>query len=67
MDEAMPTQTQYEAIEAALYGPYLIPKEVVFYATYKENDNYWGKIGKHYFCYQYGWQPEEATEPTTEK
>ena len=60
MDEAKPTQTQYEAIEAALYGPYLIPKEVVFYATYKENDNYWGKIGKHYFCYQYGWTGEDS-------
>ncbi len=65
MDEAQTTQTQYEAIERALYGPYLIPKEVVFYATYKENDNYWGKVGKHYFCYQYDWKPEEATEPTT--
>ena len=60
MDEAQPTQTQYEAIEAALYGPYLLPEEVVFYATYKENTNYWGQIGKHYFCYQYGWKGEDA-------
>lgn len=60
MDEAQPTQTQYEAIDAALYGPYLLPKEVVFYATYKENTNYWGQIGKHYFCYQYGWTGEDS-------
>ena len=66
MDEASPTQTQYEAIEAALYGPYVLPKEVVFYAKYKENDKFWGKIGNHYFCYQYNWKPEaEETEPET--
>jgi len=67
MDEAQTTQTQFEAIEAALYGPYVVPEEVVFYATYKENDNYWGKIGDHYFCYQYNWNPEaEETVPETE-
>lgn len=63
MDEAQTTQTQFEAIEAALYGPYILPKEVVFYATYKENDNFWGKIGNHYFCYQYTWKPETAEVP----
>lgn len=65
MDEAQTTQTQFEAIEAAMYGPYILPKEVVFYATYKENDNFWGKIGQHYFCYQYDWKPE-AEETVTE-
>ncbi len=67
MDEAQATQTQYEAIEAALYGPYILPKDVVFYATYKENDNFWGKIGDHCFCYQYNWKPEtEETVAETE-
>ena len=54
--EATPTQTQYEAIERALNGPYLLPAEVVFYAKYKENKNFWGKIGNHYFCYGYDWK-----------
>ena len=64
--DAEPTQTQYEAIEAALNGPYILPMEVVFYAKYKENKNFWGQIGKHYFCYQYGYKPDatEATEET---
>ena len=64
MNEAKPTQTQYEAIEAALNGPYILPKEVVFYAKFKVNDNYWGKIGAHYFCYQYNWKPAEVVEET---
>ena len=66
MDEAAPTQTQYEAIEAALNGPYVLPEEVVFYAKFKVNDNFWGKIGNHYFCYQYNWKPvaEEAAAET---
>lgn len=50
---ADPTHTQYEAIDRALNGPYVLPKEVTFFATYKVNDNFWGKIGNHYFCYQY--------------
>lgn len=58
MDEAEPTQTQYEAIEAAMYGPYILPEDVVFYATYKVNDNVWGEIGGHYFCYQWNWTEE---------
>lgn len=64
MDKAEPTQTQYEAIDAALYGPYILPKDVVFYALFKENDNFWGKIGDHFFCYQWNWTPEsEETTP----
>lgn len=67
MDKAEPTQTQYEAIEAALNGPYILPKDVVFYALFKENDNFWGKIGEHYFCYQWNWSPETGeTIPETE-
>lgn len=50
---AEPTHTQYEAIDRAFSGPYVLPADVVFFATYKVNDNTWGKIGNHYFCYQY--------------
>lgn len=65
MHEAGATQTQYEAIEAALNGPYILPIDVVFYAKFKVNDNFWGQIGQHYFCYQYNWVPEEeAVEET---
>jgi hypothetical protein len=53
---ATPTQTQYEAIENALKGPYILPMEVIFYAKFKENRNFWGQIGDHYFCYGYDWK-----------
>lgn len=51
---AKPTHVQYEAIERALYGPYILPMDVVFFATFRMNDNVWGDIGNHTFCY--GWQ-----------
>lgn len=54
--EAEPTQTQYEAVERALYGPYILPMEVTHFATYPVNKDVWGTIGNHIFCYQ--WRPE---------
>lgn len=62
LEDAEPTQTQYEAVEQALSGPYVLPKDVVFFATYAVNKNVWGKIGGHTFCYQWGMDPEEADE-----
>lgn len=53
LDDAEPYQTQYEAVEQALNGPYVLPEDVVFFATYSVNDNVWGKIGGHTFCYQW--------------
>lgn len=53
LGEAEPDYTQYKAIEQALYGPYVLPEDVVFFATYKVNDHYWGMIGSHYFCRGY--------------
>ena len=50
---AKPTHIQYKAIERALYGPYVLPKEVVFFASYPVNDDVWGTIGNHTFCYQW--------------
>ena len=51
LDEAEPFQAQYEAIENAIYGPYVLPKDVVYFATTPTNDNIWGQIGGHCFCY----------------
>lgn len=52
LDKATPTQAQYNAIEKAIYGPYLLPEDVVYFATYKTNENVWGTIGGHIFCYE---------------
>lgn len=51
LEDAAPGQAQFEAIEAAIYGPYVLPEDVVFFATYKTNENVWGQIGGHIFCY----------------
>ncbi len=56
LKDAEPTQTQYEAVENALYGPYILPMDVTHFATYAVNDYVWGKIGGHIFCHQ--WSPE---------
>lgn len=53
LDEAEPGQAQYEAVERAIYGPYILPEDVVFFATYRTNENVWGQIGGHIFCYQW--------------
>ncbi len=48
---AEPTHIQYEAIDRALNGPYVLPLGVYYFGTYKTNDNVWGTIGAHTFCY----------------
>jgi spore germination cell wall hydrolase CwlJ-like protein len=52
---AEPWQEQYDAINAALYGPSILPEDVVFFSRDGENDKVWGTIGGHVFCYQYDW------------
>lgn len=52
LEDAEPTNVQYEAVERALEGPYVLPIDVVFFATYPVNKNVWGEIGGHIFCYQ---------------
>lgn len=52
LEDAEPYQAQYDAIEAALYGPYVLPTDVFYFATTPTNDNIWGKIGGHIFCYR---------------
>ncbi len=48
---AKPTHIQYEAIDRALNGPYVLPIGVVFFGTYQTNENVWGTIGNHTFCF----------------
>ncbi len=53
LKDADPYQAQYEAIERAIYGPYILPEDVVHFATFPTNENVWGQIGGHIFCYEY--------------
>lgn len=52
LEDAEPYQAQYDAIERAIYGPYVLPEDVVHFATFRTNNNVWGQIGGHIFCYQ---------------
>ena len=62
LDDAEPYQAQYDAIERAIYGPYVLPEDVVHFATFRTNDNVWGKIGGHIFC-----DSEDRVPPATEE
>lgn len=53
LKDAEPYQAQYDAIDRAIHGPYILPEDVVHFATFRTNDNVWGQIGGHIFCYQY--------------
>ena len=56
LPKAEPSQAQYDAIDAALYGPSILPADVVFFSQNGENDRVWGEIGGHVFCYAYDWE-----------
>lgn len=56
IDEATPSQAQYDAIDGALYGDTILPPDVVFFSRGGENDRVWGQIGDHVFCYAYVWE-----------
>lgn len=51
LKDAEPSQAQYEAIEKAIYGPYVLPEDVVYFARHATNNSVWGRIGGHIFCY----------------
>lgn len=51
LKDAEAWQAQYDAVEAALYGPNILPMDVYYFATEEPNPNVWGQIGGHIFCY----------------
>lgn len=55
IENAEPTQAQYDAIYAALFGDSILPTNVVFFSRNGENGREWGRIGDHVFCYEYDW------------
>ena len=48
---AEPNQTQYDAIERAIYGPNILPEDVVYFGQWAYNEHIWGSIGGHIFCH----------------
>ncbi len=58
ISSAAPTEEQYLAIEQALYGPAILPADVVYFSQGGENEYIWGNIDGHIYCYQYPWNRE---------
>lgn len=73
LDDAEPYQAQYDAIDDALSGPNILPMDVMYFASYPENEYVWGSIGGHIFCYYppavaggtWETKPEETTPEET--
>ena len=61
LEDATPYQTQYEAIEQAIYGPYVLPETVVYFGWEKVNQNVWGWIGRHVFCHEFSTPADRVT------
>lgn len=58
LDDAEPIQTQYEAVEHALKGPYVLPINAVYFGRQpSSNGSVWGWIGGH--CFSRQWTDEE--------
>jgi len=51
LNKAKPYQMQFEAVENALLGPYVLPEDVFYFATTAKTSKIWGRIGGHIFCY----------------
>lgn len=53
LQNAQPEQEQYNAVTAAMYGPYVLPKDVLYYAPWKlYGDEVWGQVGDYWFAYR---------------
>jgi len=58
LDDAEPNQTQYEAVERALKGPYVTPINTVYFGQQPNpNGSVWGWIGGH--CFSTQWIPKD--------
>ena len=51
LKDAQPGQAQYQAIDRAIYGTQVLPRQVYYFATFRTNRNVFGKIGNHIFCF----------------
>lgn len=52
LQSADPDLPQYRAVNAAMYGPYLLPKDVLYYAPWQTGGEVWGQVGEYWFAYR---------------
>ncbi|MGN0977196.1 MAG: C39 family peptidase [Faecousia sp.] len=46
-----PDLAQYRAVTAAMYGPYVLPAEVLYYSPEPTKGEVWGQVGDYVFLY----------------
>ena len=51
LQSADPDLPQYRAVTAAMYGPYILPKDVLYYAPWRLYEDVWGQVGDYWFAY----------------
>lgn len=44
-----PEQDCYLAVDAAMYGPYVLPENVCFYSAWETGEGQWGQLGSYTF------------------
>lgn len=44
-----PGLDQYIAVDAAMYGPYVLPEDICFYSAWEKGKEEWGKLGSFTF------------------
>ena len=44
-----PDLTQYRAVDAAMYGPYVLPANICFYSQWEKGKEPWGSLGTYTF------------------
>lgn len=52
LQSADPDLPQYRAVTAAMYGPYILPKDVLYYAPWRIGGEVWGQVGDYWFSYR---------------
>lgn len=50
LNDTVADELQYKAIEKALAGPNVLPRNVYYFSRVARNSNIWGQIGNHVFC-----------------
>lgn len=52
LQNAKPEPAQYRAVTAAMYGPYVLPRDVLYYAPWQIGGEVWGQVGDYWFSYR---------------
>lgn len=51
MEAAEPDFPQYRAVDAAMYGPYVLPENVYYFSQWETQGQVWGELGSFVFLY----------------